>query len=84
MIDKAVFILTTYQAQDEIRGEHCHWMDERNIVLRLNYVPQGSIVFMTGINVDIWRRDHGKEYDIRDYCDIYKYKRSRLGVHEDD
>lgn len=70
-----VYILTMYQQRSSLIN---HWegrIDPENIVLRLNYVPEGSLVFMTGINVGIYQRDYEGIYEIRTYTDIFHYMR---------
>ncbi len=78
--EKEVYVLCSYQERDIIRGNLRNLLSAENVKLRMNYIPEGSIVFMTGINVESERRCHGENYNIRDFSEIYTYLKKRSDI----
>jgi len=72
-IEKRVYVVCGYQERNDIRISLRNLLHPENVKLRMNYIPEGSIVFMTGINVESERRCYGEKYDIRVFSEIYTY-----------
>lgn len=76
MDNPKVFILSTYQKQSDHIDDYSHIVKPERVVLRLNYVPKGSIVFMYSTSINFFKKDHKDEFDIRPLHEINKYHRS--------
>ena len=68
------YILTTYQQQDSIRNNLRAVINPDRVVLSLNHVPKGYVVYVTGINFESDKRLYGKDYDIRKFTEIFDHE----------
>jgi hypothetical protein len=75
--DKNVYLVTNYQEQDNWRYNYGELVSPERVLLRFNYIPKGSVVFVSGYMLDIEREYHGHDWDVRPITEIWKYIKSQ-------
>tara|TARA_R110000737_G_C14584649_1_gene486379 strand:+ start:1479 stop:1775 length:297 start_codon:yes stop_codon:yes gene_type:complete len=78
-----VYILTNYQDGDIYREYAIDRISMENVVYRLNYVPEKSIVFVASHSGPSGLKEiHGDKFDLRGFSGFFQYIKDKSASEE--